>query len=165
MPFRGIDNDPLRNFKFRVTIGSAGGRTGFSKVSGLKESTEVVEYREGTDPATMRKLFGQTSYDNVTFEHGITNDPTLINWRRQITDVASGAGKGPSAEGDGNDEVRRNIAVDVIEYHGRSKAAWRFELLFAWPVTWELGELAGDGNDVLIESMEVAHEGLRITPP
>lgn len=165
MPFRGLADDPLRNFKYRVTIGAGGGagRTGFSKVEGLGEATEVVEYREGTDAATPRKLFGQTTFDNVTFERGITNDSELITWRRQITDVTSGAGRGASEEGSGGTDVRRNIAVDVVEYHGRT--TWSFELVLAWPVTWKPGDLTGDGNEVWVESMEIAHEGLKVSPP
>lgn len=164
MPFRGVREDPFRNFKFRVTIGrDFSSQTGFSRVSGLKEQTEVVEYREGTDAATPRKLFGQTTFDNVTFERGITNDRTLLDWRRMISDIGSGAGRGGTAEGNGQDDVRRSITVELIEYHARP--SWTWELLQCWPVSLEIGEFAGDGNDVVIETMEIAHEGMVVGTP
>lgn len=167
MGVRAVQDDPLRNFKFRVTIGGdLTSRTGFKSVQGLKESTEVVEYREGTDAATPRKLFGQTTFDDVTFEAGLTNSSFLLSWRRRITDVTSGAGRSanaPSGEGNGNLDIRQTVTVDLIEYHARVQ--WSWDLIEAWPRDWEVGDFQGDGNDVVVEMMVLAHEGMAVTPP
>lgn len=161
MAFRGKLDDPIRNFKFRVTIDGFGGRTGFSSVEGLKETTEVVEYREGTDAATPRKLFGQTTFDNVTLQRGITNDLAMLNWRRNITNTAAGSGLAASAEGDGGTDVRREVQIDLVEYHGRT--TWMWVLLEAWPTEFETSGFSGDGNEVVIESLVLAHEGMEVT--
>ena len=61
--------DPYGNFRFRVTWD---GRdvAGFSKVSSLKRSTEVVEHREGGDPGSARKPPGRTVFEAITLERG-----------------------------------------------------------------------------------------------
>ena len=166
MAYRGLAEDPIRNFKYQVRIGNnARSRSGFSRVAGLKETSEVVEYREGTDPARMRKLFGQVSYDNVTLEQGLTNDPTLWTWRRQIVDAAAGRGRDGGNEGNQNlgTEVRRDVTISLNEYHGR--ITWEWKLDNAWPTSLEMGEFAGDGNDVVVQTVELAHEGLVVRPP
>lgn len=170
-PFRGIATDPIRNFKFRVEFPSVAGgtaRAGFSRVSGLKETTEAVDYREGTDPARPRKLIGQTSYDNITCERGITTDTELVNWRRLVKDPSSGWDLGTEAIGvsAGGYEryVRRDIDVILGDYYAETglAGAWVWTVIDAWPVSYEPGELAGDGNDVMLEMVEFAHEGMDV---
>ena len=163
--FRGINKDPIRNFKFKVEFASVIGttaRAGFSRVSGLKETTEPVDYREGTDPARPRKLIGQTSYDNITCERGITTDVELANWRRLVKDPTAGANLGPESKGGQlSDFVRRDIDISLGDYYEEAgEPAWIWTAIAAWPTSYEPGEFAGDGNDVVIETVEFAHEGL-----
>ena len=65
--------DPYKNFKFRVKWD---GRyvAGLSKISALKRTTEVVEYREGGDPTQTEKLPGRTKFEPITLERGISHD-------------------------------------------------------------------------------------------
>ena len=65
--------DPYKNFKFRVKWD---GRyvAGISKVSGLSRTTQVVSHREGGAPSSTRKSPGQTDYEAVTLERGVTHD-------------------------------------------------------------------------------------------
>ena len=77
--------DPYKNLKFRVKLD---GRyvAGVSKVSALKRTTEVVEHREGGDPSTVRRSPGQTKYEPITLERGVTHevDPVdvegMVGW-------------------------------------------------------------------------------------
>ena len=179
MAFRGIDKDPIRNFKFKVVYPTQGGfgSAGFSRVSGLKETTEVVEYREGTDAVRMRKLPGQTSFDNVTMERGLTTDRELLNWRRLVVNIPGGGGRqlgsaspgavaGPGGESLG-DLLRRNVTVALGDYFAEAgtQGAWVWTMIDAWPVSLEASEFAGDGNDVALETVEFTHEGLDISAP
>lgn len=169
--FRGIDKDPIRNFKFKLVFPSAqtGGqaRAGFSSIDGLNEETEVVSYREGDEPATARKLPGQTSFDNLVCQRGRTTDEELINWRRLIVDVTN-HGQGMSAEGRASgsslDFVRREITVLLGDYHGEGgvNGAWAWTARAAWPCALRNSELSGSGNDVNIETVEFCHEGLDV---
>ena len=166
--FRGVKVDPIRNFKFQVNFPSAlragSSRAGYSAVRGLSETTEVVDYREGTDPGHTRKLFGQTTYDNVTLEQGITLDAELVLWRQLIKKSTSG-GK-LTAEGLGTasaspTRIRRDVLITLGDYHAEtSRSPWRWELQDAWPTKHDTGEMTGDGNDVLLWTTELAHEGI-----
>jgi phage tail-like protein len=167
MGIRGEKLDPLRNFKFKVTASTRDIEAGFSRASGLKEQTEVVEYREGTDPARMRKLPGQASYDNVVLERGLTTSTTLLTWRQQVKTATAGAGQDLSAEGiagpSGQGDIYDEIQIYLGDYHGRQQ--WQWDLVMAWPASLETGEFTGDGNDVVLETVEFAHEGIRYTSP
>lgn len=162
---RGVREDPFRNFKYKVKIPGITTRTGFSRVSGLKENTEPVDYREGTDPARPRKLIGQTSYDNVILETGLTKDFGLVRWRRLITDVTAGKGRNATREGQARSasDIRKTVSVTLVEYHGTP--TWRWDVVDAWPISLEISEFSGDGNDVVLETLELVHEGIRTYPP
>jgi len=162
--FRGIAIDPVRNFKFRVTIEGYLASTGFTSVSGLKDTTEAVDYREGTDPARPRKLPGQTTYDNVILARGLTTNADLLNWREQVK-VAS-LGKGLSNEGLGDaSSIRKTVTISLGDYFMENSGTPAFGWILdaAWPISLEASEFSGDGNDVVIETMELAHEGLSRT--
>src|SRR3954453_3717246 len=81
--------DPYKNFKFRVKWD---GRyvAGVSKISALKRTTEVVEHREGGDPTTMRRSPGQTKYEPLTLERGVTHDLDFDAWAGLVWKVKSG---------------------------------------------------------------------------
>ena len=71
--------DPYQSFRFRLEIdGIIQG--GFTECSGFGSSVDPVEYREGGDPATVRKLPGQAKYSDITLKWGITDSRELYNW-------------------------------------------------------------------------------------
>jgi phage tail-like protein len=61
---------------------------GVSKVSALKRTTDVVEHREGGDPSTVRKSPGQTKFEAVTLERGVTHDPDFEQWAGKVWNFA-----------------------------------------------------------------------------
>jgi phage tail-like protein len=65
--------DPYRNFKFRIKWDGVY-VAGVSKVSTLKRTTEVIEFRDGSDTSASRKSPGRTEYDAMTLERGLTQD-------------------------------------------------------------------------------------------
>ena len=183
--FRGIETDPIRNFKFQVSFPSVRGgpsRAGFSRVSGLKEQTEVIEYREGTNAATPKKLPGQTTFDNIVLERGIGIDSEMIRWRRLITHPTAGShlaseasiGANPDFQGvqgleggtNGN-LVRRELEIALGDYYAErgDSGVWVWTATLAWPMSLEVGEFSGDGNEVALETVEFAHEGLIVEVP
>jgi phage tail-like protein len=137
-------NDPYRNFRFRVEIGGIA-LAGFSEVHVGATTTDVIEYREGTDPTHVRKLSGLTRYGNVTLKRGVTSSRELSDWQQQIV-----AGQLLSS--------RRQVAIVVQDESGADQA--RFAVVEAWPVRYEVGALDAKGNEVLIELLELANEGI-----
>lgn len=138
-------NDPYRNFRFRVEIDGIA-TAGFSEVQIGATTTDVVEYREGTDPLNVRKLSGLTRYGNVTLKRGVTGSLELHEWHRHIV-------AGQLADN------RRRVVIVVQDESGADQA--RFVVDEAWPVRYEVGALDAKGNEVLIELLELVNEGIQ----
>ncbi|ASS75499.1 phage tail protein [Tumebacillus algifaecis] len=138
--------DPYRKFRFKVEydgIVSAG----FSEVSGYDASVDVVEYREGTEVTTPRKLPGLTKYGNITLKRGMTDNMELFNWIFQYIE------KG--------EIVRKSITITVMDETGAEAAA--FQIINAWPMKYSGPDLNATASEVTIESLEIAHEGMKRT--
>ena len=83
--------DPYKNFKFRIKWD---GKyvAGVSKIGALKRTTELVEHREGGDPSTVRKSPGQSKYEAITLERGVTHDTEFEKWANKVWNYESGLG-------------------------------------------------------------------------
>lgn len=136
--------DPFRNFRFRLEIDGLS-IAGFSEVAIGGAFTDVIEYREGTDPAHPRKLPGLTKYGNITLKRGMTTTRDLFQWHHQIV-------QGQITTG------RRNVAIVIQDESGADVA--RFVVSEAWPAKYDPSDLSGKGNEVLIEALELANEGI-----
>ena len=137
-------NDPYKNFPFRVEIDGLS-VSGFSEVSGLSATAEVIEYREGADDLTPRKLPGLVKYPNVTLRRGVTKSRELFDWWVSVE-------KG----------VVQRRTVSVVLLDDARKDVVRWILHDAWVTKFEFGDLNAEGNDVAIESIEIAHERLEL---
>lgn len=136
--------DPLRNFRFRLEIDGLQ-LAGFSEVVIGATTTDVIDYREGTDPTHVRKLSGLTKFGNVTLKRGVARSLELYNWHKGIVDGAL----------QGN---RRRVTIIVLEEDGNEAA--RFVVSDAWPVKYAVSELNAKGNEVFIEVLELVNEGI-----
>ena len=139
--------DPLRDFRFRVEIDNVV-RAGFAEVSGLEVTTEAIDYREGTDPTHVRRLSGLTKYGNVTLKWGLVtgaNALELFQWHRAIV-----SGQLASS--------RRRAVIVLMDEAGIDRA--RFVVSEAWPVKYETSALNATSTDVVIETLELANEGI-----
>lgn len=134
--------DPYAAFDFLVEIdGLTVG--GFSECRGLSAEIDVIEYREGGDRGGIRKLPGLTRYSNIVLKRGITASRELWQWFRA---TATGAAD------------RRTGRIVLLDRDRNPVAAFRF--VEGWVARWEGPHLRAAGNDVAIETLEIAHEGL-----
>ena len=135
-------HDPAVAFRFEVQARDA--NLGFSKVSGLREESEVIEYREGTDPSTMRKIPGLRQYPALVFERGMTAQGlALVKWREDVLACVEG--------------FRVTATVLIKNCDGTPARTITFEQ--AWPSSLELSDLDAGASEVNIETLELAHEG------
>jgi len=148
--------DPYRGFRFRVLDVSGVELGGFTTVSGLRDETEVVEYREGIDGITARKLPGFTTSDNIVLERGLSVDQTLQDWRNEVWSARQDNTVLPDSE------FRRDIIVHLLDQRGIVVKAWM--ILEAWPAIYEVDTLDAMSSDVLIERVELANEGHYLIP-
>ena len=136
----GTRVDPYRNFSFLVEIDGIT-QAGFSDCSGFGASTDPIEYREGGETKTVRKLPGLTKYTNITLKWGLTDSRELYNWYR---DVVNGKIE------------RKSGSIILLDLEGNEKVRWNF--FEAWPTKWDGPDFTAKGNDVAIETLELAHE-------
>jgi len=134
--------DPYLNFNFLVEIDGIT-RAAFHEVSGLDSTIDVIEHREGGDNTTPRKLPGMTKHSNIVLKWGMTDDQELYQWHR---DVVNGTVQ------------RRNGSIVLLDRRGQEVARWNF--FKAWPTKWTGPSFTAEGNDVSIEQMELANEGV-----
>lgn len=139
--------DPLRKFRYRLEIDSIE-QAGFSEVTIGELSTDPIEYREGDEITTVRKLNGLNKYANITLKWGITDSMELANWHQLIVDDSTPL-----------DDARRTVVIRVQNEAGEDKAA--FEILKAWPCKYDPSDLNATGNEVAIDSLELCNEGIK----
>ncbi len=138
-------NYPLVKFHFQVEWG--GTQIGFTEVSGLNVETKVVEYRHGASPQYSKiKMPGLQEYGNITLKRGtFASDNEFYNWWNTVKL---------------NTIERRDITISLLNEQHEPVVVWKVNN--AWPVKVESTDLKADGNEVAIESMEIAHEGIII---
>lgn len=144
--------DPYRNFQFEVEI-QGFTRAGFAKVSGLKSTTDVSEYREGGDNVTPRKLVGQTKFENITMERGKSYDSDFQTWRKEIFTLDGVGGANPPAN-----SFRKRVVIYLKNKAGERVFKWILHK--AWPCENGSADLDAGSSDVLIDSLVLCHEGL-----
>ncbi len=144
--------DPYKNYKFRVKWD---GRfvAGISKVSALKRTTEVVTYREGGDPSSERRSPGQTKYEAITLERGVTHDTEFEKWANKVWNFGSGLGAETSLR-----DFRKDLILEVYNEAGQLVLAYR--IFRCWVSEYQaLPELDANANAVAIQSIKLENEG------
>jgi len=144
--------DPYKSYKFRVKWD---GRyvAGISKVSALKRTTDVVKYREGGDPSSERKSPGQTKYEAITLERGVTHDKDFEQWTNKIWNYGSGLGAEVSLK-----DFRKDIIIEV--YNEAGQLAIAYKVYRCWVSEYQaLPALDASGNAVAIQTLKLENEG------
>lgn len=146
--------DPLLNSRYRVYIENFP-VVGFSKISGLEESTASFNYREGDEKPRYRKVAGLTSYGNVTMERAMDPNKTLRELRKLVHDI-----NGPNfEEGVEDPDYKLSVIIEVLDK--KRSVAKRFKLHSAWCNMRGIGDLDANADaDPLTEKIEWTHEGL-----
>ena len=144
--------DPYKNFKFRVKWD---GRyvAGISKVSALSRTTEPIEHREGGDPSSVRKSPGQSKYEAITLERGVTHDLEFERWANKVWNFGSGLGSEVSLQ-----DFRKDIILEVYNEAGQLVLAYR--IYRCWVSEYQaLPEMDASGNAVAIQTIKLENEG------
>jgi len=149
-PANSHRRDPYKNFKFRVSWNKQV-VAGLSKMTALKRTTEIIEWREAGDPSMVRKLPGRTKCEDVTLERGLTQDEQFVNWANEVNNI-----KGDAATS--LKDYRKEVTIDVLNLQG--KPVMSFILHRAWVSEFqELPELDANANAVAIQTLKISFEG------
>jgi phage tail-like protein len=134
--------DPLRGFRFLLEIeGITSG--GFARVKGLSREVKHESYREGGVNEYEHKLVTQVSYPVVVLERGLALDD-LWKWALAVADG----------------EVKRKTIRIRLQNEANEKM-WAWQIEYALPVKWAASDLDAQSSQVVMESLELAHHGLR----
>ena len=136
---------PITAFHFSVDWG--GTNIGFSEVSGLTVEYDAVEYRDGASPEfTKVKMPGLRKFSNITLKRGIAPaDNEFFDWLN-ATQM--------------NVPERRDLTIQLLNESHEPVMSWKVKNAF--PLKVEGPSLKADGNEVAIESIELAHEGITV---
>lgn len=143
--------DPYRTFKFQVLIDGQP-VAGLKKMSALKRTTEVVNWRTAGDPSHERKMPGGSKYEAVTLEQGLTHDPVFENWANLINNIEGDAAMSLK-------NFRKDIVINVMNLQG--KVAISYKIFRAWVSEYQaLPDLDSTSmNTVGIQTLKLEHEG------
>lgn len=134
--------DPLRGFRYLVEIdGLVSGA--FLRVKGLSREVRHESYREGGVNEYEHKLLTQVTYPVVIFERGLALED-LWQWALAAAD---------------GDVTRRTVRVRLQDES--DKRAWAWQIEHALPVKWSSSDLDANASQVVMETLELAHHGLR----
>lgn len=149
----GDRHDPYRNFNFKIIMGGEE-VAACRKMSALDVTVNTVKFRAGNNRSPVDECMpGRVEYQPVTFESGVTNDTTLEDWANEL--IVHEASTGTRST---DPEFRREVEVHVFDIDGTTVK--KYILHRAWPSKFTaMSDLAGDGNDVIIETLELTHEG------
>ncbi len=136
---------PIPAFHFQVDWG--GTKIGFSEASGLTVENDVIEYRDGASPEfTKIKMPGLKKYSNITLKRGIVPaDNEFFQWLNTT--------KMDKPE-------RRDLTISLLNEEHSPVMTWKVKN--SWPIKVEGPSLKSDDNNVAVESIELAHEGLTV---
>ena len=136
---------PIPKFHFQADWG--GVRIGFTEVSGLDAETEVIEYRDGASPEYSKsKIPGMQKFPNLVMKRAVfASDNDYFSWWNTVAL---------------NTIERRSVTISLLNEKHEPVVVWRVKN--AWPAKLSSTDLKADGNEIAIETIELAHDGLVI---
>ena len=137
---------PIPKFHFQVKWDTE--VMSFQEVSGLDIEAQPIEYRHGDSPEfSTIKMPGIKKSGNVTMKKGVfKSDNKFWDWFNEIKM---------------NTIKRKPVTISLLDETGSPTMVWT--LANAWPTKITSTDLKSDGNEVAIESIEIAHEGITIS--
>ncbi len=139
--------DPLPVFCFHVKLDFMGAEAFFKSVSGLRYETEVVPVREGGQNLTTFQLPGAVKWSNIILKMGFTKESAsigMLKWRKSWTEPGGGNRSGGT--------------ITQLDTAMEPQMSWSF--VRGFPVKWEISEFDASKNELAIETLEIAHEGI-----
>jgi len=143
-------SDPYSGYNFEVVLTEVSDdgtavRGSFAEASGLEVTIDPIEYRNGTEDITMRKIPGLKKFTNITLKRGVIGDLAFWNW---VVEAMNGL-------------VRRTQgSVILLDENKNEVMRWNF--VRAWPSKWTGPGLNAKNNEIAMETLEICHEGLSI---
>jgi phage tail-like protein len=142
--------DPYAGHQFEVIVNGISDdgtavKGSFAECAGLDVSLDPIEYRNGSEENTVRKIPGLKKYPNITLKRGIVGDLTFWNWILQ---------------GMNGTVLRAEGSIVLLDEAKNEVMRWHFKR--GWPAKFTGPSLNAKNNEIAMEALEIAHEGLSI---
>jgi phage tail-like protein len=140
--------DPYKNFKFHIRLD---GRI----VAGITEVSGLHSAKSSEAKTIKRKIPGVQKFPTITLKRGISHDQDFLKW-------ANSATTGGSSNADPKqDDFRKDISIELNDEHGNLVSSYLLNR--GWVSKISAPNLNAKGNEVVIETIELEHEGVEIT--
>jgi phage tail-like protein len=145
-----LRDDPYAGYNFEVVITGVSDdgtavKGSFAEATGLEVTMDPIEYRNGSEDITVRKIPGLKKFTNITLKRGIIGDLAFWNW---VVEAMNGL-------------VRRTEgSVLLLDENRQEVTRWNFKR--GWPCKWTGPGLNAKNNEIAMETLEICHEGLEI---
>ncbi len=134
---------PYKKYNYDVSIDGAS-VGGFSEVSAPDISSDPIEYREGNFAVnTVGKQPGLIKYENITLKWGMTDSMELYNWMKEV---------------EGGTINRKTVVISLQDDTHKEIAKWT--VISAWPTKYTATDFNATSNEVAVETLVLAHEGV-----
>jgi len=139
---------PMPKFNFVVDLGSELPNVAFQEVSGMDKEVQIIEYRHSNAKLfSTIKMPGIVKHGNVTMKRGVfVGDNKFWQWMDEIKM---------------NTIKRRTVTISLL--NEAQKVTMKWQLDNAWPTKISSTDLKSDGNEVAVDTLEIAYEHLTIT--
>jgi phage tail-like protein len=119
----------------------------FREISGIgSENDVIVQHQVNSEgKATYVKVPGKLTWNNLVLKKGIDTDMSLWTWRNDVINQ-------------GVDKQRKNGSIYVVDVTGAAQTTW--SIVNAWPCSYVVGTMVPDTNEMLLEEVHLAHEGI-----
>ena len=119
----------------------------FKEASGFESTSEIIEYKETNQEGRLviKKVPGSRSWADITLRRAISSSLALWEWRKQVLD-----GDIDGARRDGS----------IVLYDSTGEEVVRYNFVRGWVSQWKGPDLDADQNEIAVEEVTIAHEGL-----
>jgi phage tail-like protein len=114
----------------------------FTQVQGVSAQVDVLEYPEGGRNDMIHKLPGRIKQGNITLKRGLTKEAALLAWVKKSVIKAE-----PT-----------NMSLTLYDSTLTKVQVWSFAQ--AYPVKWTVSDANAGGNEIMTETLEIAHSGI-----
>lgn len=146
MPAPGADPDVRGNYYFTLSLGGVEAAGFFRECSGFSSEHDVVEQKsaDASGKPQVYKMPGQAKWSNITLKRGVDEKGDLWKWRKEVIDGNIAA-------------CRKDGQIQIVDWQGKPVVTFKF--LKGWPCKYTAPGLNASSNEVLVEEIEIAHEG------
>ncbi len=140
------EQQTIGTYYFKLKLGGHESAGFFKEASGLSSENQVVTHTsaDAQGKSLVQKFPGQLQWSNINLKRGVDSNSELWKWRQEVID-----GKVEGARKDGT--------LEVVDWEGKPVTTYSFRR--GWPCKYTAPGLNASGNDILVEEIEIAHEG------